>query len=121
MPWRFVDALRGSRRFGKAVRKQEAGKLREAFDAFSELDRWFDSRTPLYWPPFMITRLMTLIHLAEVARALSDKPTAEASLLKWLSEYHSACLTDAFWRTDSDMQRWETWVRTNLDESRGRA
>ena len=121
MAWRYLDALRGSRRFGKAARKQAAGRLREAYHEFLELDRWFDSRGPLYWPPFMITRLMTLVHLVEVAKALEEKSIVEASLLKWLSEYKSACTTDPFWTQDPNLQRWEKWARATLAESQGRA
>ena len=121
MAWWTLDALRVSRRFGKAVRTQEAGKAREAYQQLLELDRWFDSREPVSAAPYMITRLMTLVHLFDRAKALEEATTTEASLQKWLSEYQSACTTDPFWREDVDMRRWENWARTNLKELQGGA
>ncbi len=116
MSWWLLDGLRASRRFGKAVRKQEANRLTDAYRELVELDGWFDSRArqQVHAPPLMSVRLMTLVHLAEVAEALGEKRAMEAALQKWLSEYGSVCVVESAWSQDELMQRWEKWVRAKL-------
>lgn len=118
MSWWLLDGLRASRRFGKAVKKQEAGRLTEAYRELLELDGWFDSRPKgrVHQPPVLSIRLMTLVHLAEVAEALGDRTAIKAALQKWLSEYGSACAVESVWCQDELMLRWEKWVRGKLGE-----
>jgi adenylylsulfate kinase-like enzyme len=113
---KWLDALSAAGRFGAAVRLQDSGRLEEAKRHLLELSKWFEARELRDSPQLMSTRLMGLVHLAEVAKTLGDASVAEKALSQWLSEWQRLTDRAPELRSVEVLAKWEVWVKASLEQ-----
>lgn len=107
----FFASLAASRRFGKATRLQERGAYDEALALLLE------NRTKLATAnnmPSLSVRLMNLVHLAEVAKALHRPDLMKDALREWVSTWDAARKETPALAGVESLTKWENWVRAML-------
>lgn len=107
----FLASLAASRRFGKATRLQARGAHEQALVLLLENRAKLASAKDM---PSLSVRLMNLVHLAEVAKALGRADLAKSALEEWLTTWEAARRDAPGLATVESLTKWENWVRATL-------
>ncbi len=110
----WFKGLSAARRFGAAVRLQDHGRLDEAREALLRLNEWMDTLPITESLQLMTTRLMSLVHLAQVEMALGRHEEARNALRRWLSEWEGMTSELPRARGIPVLAKWEAWVTATL-------
>ncbi len=117
MAWQWLEGLSAGSRLGAAIRLQRAGRLEDAKRALLALSDWFDERQLRTTPSLLGTRLMALVHLAEVAKQLGEANLFAMALQRWLLEWKRATTESPELRRVEVLAKWEGWVNANLPQT----
>ncbi len=109
----YFGSLAASRRFGKATRLQARGALDQAL-ALLTVNRTKLASANASSVPSLSLRLMNLVRLAEVAKALGRTDLAKSALEEWLTTWEAARRDAPTLATVESLTRWENWVRAAL-------
>jgi len=114
MGWAWIDGISAARRFGAAVRLQDAGRLAEAKAALLVLGNWFEGREATGSVQLLSARLMSLVHLAEVAKQLGERSLALGAVRQWIAVWEGAVSRMPSLGKVEALAKWEAWAKSSL-------